>query len=82
MKHPVPYVSFEVNLPEFRSEGLQCIELLSGVAAEGTFNYTVGCQQGLALEQWLGAREFVHTFNACDAKSVEVFWNAPAPSST
>src|SRR6266849_6304856 len=28
MQSPVPYLSFEVNLPEFRPEGLECVELL------------------------------------------------------
>jgi FkbM family methyltransferase len=80
MKHPVRYVSFEVNLPEFRSEGLQCIELLSRVAAQGKFNYTVDCQHGLASDRWVGAQEFRDMFNGCEAKSVEVFWNAPVPA--
>lgn len=33
MKRSVPYLSFEVNLPEFRAEGLQCVELLGRLAA-------------------------------------------------
>ena len=28
LKQPIPYLSFEVNLPGFRNEGLKCIELL------------------------------------------------------
>ena len=35
LRRPVPYLSFEVNLPEFRSEGLQCVEILGGLAADG-----------------------------------------------
>ena len=29
MRRPVPYLSFEVNLPEFRREGLECIQVLA-----------------------------------------------------
>src|SRR4029453_18235955 len=28
MKRPVPFLSFEVNFPEFRAEGFECVELL------------------------------------------------------
>ena len=38
LRHPVPYLSFEVNLPEFRPEGLQCVALLGGLAVYSKFN--------------------------------------------
>jgi FkbM family methyltransferase len=57
MQRPVPYVSFEVNLPEFRPEGLACIEVLCGLDAEGKFNYTADCRLGLALKEWGPADE-------------------------
>lgn len=75
---PVPYVSFEVNLPEFGPEGLECIELLCRVAPAGTFNYAVDCQGGFALPEWLGAREFRSAFEACREPSIEVFWASGA----
>jgi FkbM family methyltransferase len=74
LRQPVPFVSFEVNLPEFRPEGLECIQLLGRLAAEGRFNYAVECRRGLMLEHWLLARDFVGEFNACNEKSIEVFW--------
>jgi FkbM family methyltransferase len=78
LRNPVPYVSFEVNLPEFRPEALQCIELLENVAAQGDFNYTPDCQRGLAFERWLRKKTFVDVFNDCHESCVEVFWRAPA----
>ena len=36
---PVPYLSFEVNLPEFKPEGLDCIALLGRMAADGRFKH-------------------------------------------
>jgi FkbM family methyltransferase len=71
---PVPYLSFEVNLPEFRQEGLQCIEMLRDLAADGQFNYAFDCKCGLALSPWQGAEEFSKAFRSCSDKCIEVFW--------
>lgn len=70
----VPYLSFEVNLPEFCSEGRECIGLLRKLAADGMFNYTADCQRGLALEQWVGAQELFEALGTCGEGCVEVFW--------
>jgi FkbM family methyltransferase len=68
----VPYVSFEVNLPEFRDEGISCIEHLD-LLAGGTFNYTADCRR-LALPRWMRAPEAISALEACREGSVEVFW--------
>jgi FkbM family methyltransferase len=73
LHRPVPFLSFEVNLPEFRAEGLQCIELLKGIANNGTFNYAADCQGGLLLKQWIPAHEFSHVFETCNEESIEIF---------
>jgi FkbM family methyltransferase len=70
----VPFLSFEVNLPEFREEGIKCIKLLHGLSPNGTFNYTIGRQTALALRTWLRENEFVNVFKRCGGKCVEVFW--------
>jgi len=75
MNRPVPYLSFEVNLPEFRAEGLQCISWLSALAPDGQFNFAINCQRGLELEQWLGPKDFTDVFNNC-LDTVEVFWKS------
>jgi FkbM family methyltransferase len=77
LRRPVRYLSFEVNLPEFKPEGLECVELLGRTAADGTFNYSADCQRGLALEQWVGHREFVNVFGECREDCIEVFWKTP-----
>jgi FkbM family methyltransferase len=74
LQRPVPYLSFEVNLPDFRSEGLQCVELLKGLAVNGKFNYAVSCEDGFALEQWPNADEFSRVLENCTESCVEVFW--------
>jgi FkbM family methyltransferase len=78
LQHPVPYLSFEVNLPEFRSEGLQCVEILGRLAAAGKFNYAVDCEQGLSLERWLSADEFLQILGQCTENAIEVFWKGSA----
>jgi FkbM family methyltransferase len=77
LRRPLSYVSFEVNLPEFRPEALECIELLENLAAQGDFNYAPDCQRGLALEKWLLKEPFVDAITNCQEPCVEVFWRAP-----
>jgi FkbM family methyltransferase len=74
LQRPVPYLSFEVNLPEFRPEGLQCIEILDHLAADGTFNFTADGKEGLCSERWLDRAEFSRIFEHCAEKTIEVFW--------
>jgi FkbM family methyltransferase len=78
LRRPVPYLSFEVNLPEFRTEGLECIELLRRLAADGTFNYAADCQRGLVLDRWVPANEISRALDQCTNESIEVFWKTSA----
>ena len=74
LKKPVPYLSFEVNLPEFRQEGVRCVELLERLAPHGQFNYLVDCRNGMAQKEWVGPREFSRVLGLCTETSIEVFW--------
>jgi len=74
LRCPIPYLSFEVNLPEFGAEGRQCVELLATLQVDGLFNYSVDCRHGLVLDKWLEQRAFLSVFNNCSEKSIEVFW--------
>jgi FkbM family methyltransferase len=76
LRRPVPYLSFEVNLPEFRPEGLQCVEILGSLATAGKFNYAVECEQGLLLKRWLTADEFLEVLGQCTEPSIEVVWRS------
>jgi len=80
MRRPVPYLSFEVNLPEFRPEGQECIQVLGCLAPDGQFNYATDCRRGLKLEQWLGIEEFSEVFSSCTDESIEVFWKTSVPN--
>jgi FkbM family methyltransferase len=75
LTQPVPYVSFEVNLPEFRDEGTVCVERLHGLAPEGVFNYTVDCRQ-FALPHWVPAPQLIDALRTCRERGIEVFFAA------
>lgn len=77
LKCPVPYLSCEVILPEFKAEGLACIQLLNQITADGEFNYAVDCRRGLAFKQWMPAGEFIRAFEACSDYAIEIFWRTP-----
>jgi FkbM family methyltransferase len=68
----VPYLSFEVNLPDFRSEGQQCINRLHHISSDGLFNCAVGCQ--LTFSEWMSHHEFAKVFPEIGETSVEIFW--------
>jgi len=79
LNRTVPFLSFEVNLPEFRPEGIECVKLLEGLAADGKFNYAPDCKRGLALGEWLDAQKFLPVLEKCTEKTIEVFWKTLAP---
>jgi FkbM family methyltransferase len=74
LKQPVPYLSFEVNLPEFREEGLECIRILAEITAAGEFNYVADYDEGFMSKQWMPREEFIHAFGQCKKSAIEVFW--------
>jgi hypothetical protein len=74
LRRPVPYLSFEVNLPEFKDEGLQCLELLKCLDPLGRFNYIVDSQTKLAGEDWVNAEDFQRILKDSEESSIEVFW--------
>jgi FkbM family methyltransferase len=77
LRRPVPFLSFEVNLPEFLPEGIECVEILGRLSMGGRFNWSADCQGGVALAEWLPGAEFGSALRACRETSVEVFWTAP-----
>jgi FkbM family methyltransferase len=77
LRQPVPYISFEVNLPEFLLEGMECIRVLAELEGHGEFNYSSDCKRGLALNQWICHKDFVTVVDSCVARSIEVFWRSP-----
>lgn len=77
METIVPFLSFEVNLPDFRGEAEECIRILDRKASGGEFNQTSDCTHGFALEEWLARDSFLDLLNSCRETCIEVFWRAP-----
>ena len=75
LSKPLRYLSFEVNLPEFRDEGLECVHRLRHIGPSSRFNYTLDVSRGLALREWLPATRFLGVLKSCQAAGVEVLWN-------
>jgi len=80
LNRPVPFLSFEVNLPEFRPEGLECLRLLEVLAPEGKFNFASDCKNGLVMKEWLNAAQFAAVLKQCPEKSIDVFWKTNQPN--
>jgi FkbM family methyltransferase len=75
LRNPVRYLSFEVNLPEFKREGFDCIELLGKFGPAGRFNYATDGRMRMVLENWLPLHEFTKIFENCRENCIEIFWS-------
>jgi len=71
---PVPYLSFEVNLPEFLSDARECTEMLAKLDPQGKFNYVGDYEKGLCLSEWQDYSMFSESLAKCGQKSIEVLW--------
>ena len=81
LRRPVPCLSFEVNLPEFREEGLLCVKRLASLDTNGLFNFVVDCQSGLELPNWLDHVNFTTVLDGCSHPSIEVIWRSSTVAS-
>jgi FkbM family methyltransferase len=72
LRRPVRLLSFEVNLPEFREEGLECVALLKRLGPTSRFNYVRHAK--LVLDRWVVADEFASVLSACEEPSIDVLW--------
>jgi FkbM family methyltransferase len=80
MKRPVSYLSFEVNLPEFASEGRECANRLHEIMPSGEFNYTADCRVGMSLNEWVTYDDFIRRYETIADNSIEVFWRTNVES--
>ncbi len=78
LKSPVPYLSFEANLPEFKPETIECVDLLAKLDPAGLFNFAVETPARLALPRWVDRKEFLRLFETCRESSIEVLFKSAA----
>jgi FkbM family methyltransferase len=76
LRRPIRYLSFEVNLPEFLDDGLECVAQLRRLESEYRFNYVRGAEMRLVLTEWLSADAFSEVLSSCPDASIEVFARA------
>lgn len=76
LRTAVRFISFEVNLPEFHSEAVECVRLLEQLRPGAEFNYTMDCRGGMSLPEWRRAEEFLRELEGCRDSSIEVFWRS------
>lgn len=80
LRHPVPFLSFEVNLTTFRREGIECVKVLSQLKSDGRFNYIRDCCSGLELKNWIGTEQLCSLLESCGDETIEVFWRTDSTS--
>lgn len=73
----VPLIQFEVNLPQFRTEGLESISRLNRLDPEARFNYSLGTELSLQEHHWLSAQDLSGFFHShglgSEERAIEVF---------
>lgn len=76
LHHAVPFISFEIRLPEFRQELQRCVEILDGLSHGAQFNFTWNRGKGLVLINWLDVQEFLKRMNSFGEGPLEIFYRA------
>jgi FkbM family methyltransferase len=77
LKSPVPVLSFEVNLPDFRPEALECVVMLEKIDPKAEWNFA-DCAGAPELKRWMSMDELIEQINCCTQPSIEVYWKSPA----
>jgi FkbM family methyltransferase len=72
LHQPIPLITFEVNLPDFKQQGLACIRRLAIIDPTARFNYFVSCADGEVFPESLPAEAFTEQFTRLSDPSVEV----------
>lgn len=80
LTRPVPYLSFELNLPDFRAEGVQILQLLASRMPTVRFNYCAepaaeafSAHQALRSTDWLDLAAFTALLTNTTEPYLEVY---------
>lgn len=70
----VNLISFEVNLPEFRAEAIECVRILNNLCANYRFNVAVELKNDcFEFANWLNSKDIVNFIVKADMEYLEVF---------
>lgn len=80
LSKPVPYISFELNLPDFRAEGIEIAGMLTRIMPGVRFNYcsepaaeAFSSQQDLKSAHWMTSAELCALLASTDLPYLEVY---------
>lgn len=74
---PIPYLSFEVNLPDFRPEALECVSMLERIDPQADWSFA-DCAGVEGLKPWMNKADLLNEIEQCDQPSIEVYWRSSA----
>jgi FkbM family methyltransferase len=77
LTRPVPLISFECNLPEFKEETMAIIRLLSAGSPKGIYNFTTG-EPPIAFESptWLQADDIIGVVGSGRFGFLEIYFRS------
>lgn len=68
----VPFITFELNLPDFLEEGIECIDRLSSIDPASRFNFFLTSESGLELSENIDAEKFKVLLRNTHLKYMEI----------
>ena len=75
LRQAIPLISFELNLPEFRAEGLECVDILEHISPGAEFNHVI--EDRFESPFWRSASEFRRWLKETDIRYLEVYARNP-----
>lgn len=72
LSRKVKFLSFELNLPEFKEEGLACVKHLTAIDPAVMFNYAV-TESKLEVAQWQSAKDFAQWLGSTPLRCMDVY---------
>ena len=72
LSQPIPLISFEANLPEFKNETIECINHLSVLNKNVRFNYLVN-DESFELKNQLDHKQMIALINTTERRYLDIF---------
>lgn len=72
LSHPVPYITFECNLPIFEQESIECIKRLTAIDSKYRFNWTGHDDVSWGEPCWLEAAEIIQVIRSNQVGYLEI----------
>jgi len=73
LRTAIPCISFESNLPAFRSETKECVRLLTRLSKNYRFNYVDGEADHFGFKEWKNSKTFLKVIGKFKESYMEVY---------